>query len=126
MYGQTNCWLHPDIKYILFETKDNEIFICTNRAARNMSYQGFTNQNGEYKILKEVVGQDILGLQLKAPLSSNNFVYSLPMMSIKDDKGTGVVTSVPSDSPDDFAALMDLKNKQVRKFNPFLNKKKNQ
>lgn len=27
--------------------------------------------------------------------------------------GTGVVTSVPSDAPDDFAALRDLKNKQV-------------
>ena len=28
--------------------------------------------------------------------------------------GTGVVTSVPSDSPDDYAALRDLKKKQVR------------
>ena len=27
--------------------------------------------------------------------------------------GTGVVTSVPSDSPDDFAALRDLKAKEV-------------
>lgn len=27
--------------------------------------------------------------------------------------GTGVVTSVPSDAPDDYAALRDLKNKQV-------------
>ena len=27
--------------------------------------------------------------------------------------GTGVVTSVPSDSPDDFAALRDLKKKEV-------------
>jgi len=27
--------------------------------------------------------------------------------------GTGVVTSVPSDSPDDYAALRDLKNKKV-------------
>lgn len=27
--------------------------------------------------------------------------------------GTGVVTSVPSDSPDDFAALRDLKSKEV-------------
>jgi len=27
--------------------------------------------------------------------------------------GTGIVTSVPSDSPDDFAALRDLKNKKV-------------
>lgn len=26
-------------------------------------------------------------------------------------KGTGIVTSVPSDSPDDFAALRDLQNK---------------
>ena len=34
------------------------------------------------------------------------------MMSIKEDKGTGIVTSVPSDSPDDFAALTDLKKKQ--------------
>ncbi|CAF4949455.1 unnamed protein product, partial [Rotaria socialis] len=33
------------------------------------------------------------------------------MMTIKEDKGTGVVTSVPSDSPDDYAALMDIKNK---------------
>ena len=33
-------------------------------------------------------------------------------MSIKEDKGTGIVTSVPSDSPDDFAALTDLKKKQ--------------
>ena len=28
--------------------------------------------------------------------------------------GTGVVTSVPSDAPDDYAALQDLKRKQVR------------
>lgn len=27
------------------------------------------------------------------------------------EKGTGVVTSVPSDAPDDYAALMDLRNK---------------
>jgi leucyl-tRNA synthetase len=29
-------------------------------------------------------------------------------MTIKMDKGTGIVTSVPSDSPDDYAAYMDL------------------
>lgn len=33
------------------------------------------------------------------------------MLSIKFDKGTGIVTSVPSDSPDDYAALNDLKKK---------------
>lgn len=34
------------------------------------------------------------------------------MLTIKEDKGTGVVTSVPSDSPDDYAAIVDLKKKQ--------------
>ena len=33
------------------------------------------------------------------------------MLTVKEDKGTGVVTSVPSDAPDDYAALMDLRNK---------------
>lgn len=112
MYGQTNCWVHPDIKYILFDTTDDGYYICTRRAARNMSYQGFTAENGKFDILAEVTGEEILGLKLKAPLSSLECVYSLPMMTIKEDKGTGVVTSVPSDSPDDFAALTDLKKKK--------------
>ena len=34
-------------------------------------------------------------------------------MTIKEDKGTGVVTSVPSDSPDDYAAFVDLKKKKA-------------
>jgi leucyl-tRNA synthetase len=33
------------------------------------------------------------------------------MESIKMDKGTGVVTSVPSDSPDDWAKVEDLQQK---------------
>ncbi|CAG9765535.1 unnamed protein product [Ceutorhynchus assimilis] len=113
MYGQTNCWLHPDIKYIAFETKNSEIFICTARSARNMSYQGFTKTEGQVEVLLEITGQALLGCALKAPLTSYEKIYALPMLTIKDNKGTGVVTSVPSDSPDDYAALMDLKKKQA-------------
>lgn len=53
-----------------------------------------------------------MGVALKAPLTSYEKIYCLPMLTIKEDKGTGVVTSVPSDSPDDYAALVDLKKKQ--------------
>lgn len=53
-----------------------------------------------------------MGVALSAPLATFDRIYTLPMVTIKEDKGTGVVTSVPSDSPDDFAALRDLKNKQ--------------
>lgn len=112
MYGQTNCWIRPDMKYIAFETIDKEVFVCTHRAARNMSYQGITQENAKVNILLEFIGQDIMAVKLKAPLTSYDVVYTLPMLTIKEDKGTGVVTSVPSDSPDDFVALRDLKNKQ--------------
>lgn len=87
MYGQTNCWLHPDIKYVVFETVENEYYICTRRAARNMSFQEFTKENGRYDVLAEVTGEELMGLKLKAPLSQYETVYSLPMMTIKEDKG---------------------------------------
>lgn len=111
MYGQTNCWVHPDHKYIAFYAKTGEIFICGARAARNMSFQHITPKTGSFEILEELVGQEILGCPLRAPLTSYEKVYTLPMLTIKADKGTGVVTSVPSDSPDDYAALVDLKKK---------------
>ena len=53
----------------------------------------------------------------------NNFISYFQFIEIIDLEmvsqcagftGTGVVTSVPSDAPDDFAALRDLKNKQVK------------
>ncbi len=101
------------MKYIVFQTVNDEYFVSTARAARNMAFQGFTAENGKFEILEDLIGEDILGLKLKAPSTPNEVVYSLPMMSIKADKGTGIVTSVPSDSPDDYAALVDLKKKQA-------------
>ncbi|XP_065358523.1 leucine--tRNA ligase, cytoplasmic [Calliphora vicina] len=114
MYGQTNCWLHPDVKYIAWQTtRNNEVWISTRRAARNMSYQGFTAEEGKIVELAELTGQDLMGTPLSSPLTSHKTIYTLPMLSIKEDKGTGVVTSVPSDSPDDYAALMDLQKKEA-------------
>ncbi|XP_059397712.1 leucine--tRNA ligase, cytoplasmic-like [Carassius carassius] len=111
MFGQTNCWIRPDMKYIIFETASAELFISTQRSARNMSYQGFTKENGVVPVIMNIMGQDILGCALSAPLTSYKTIYALPMLTIKEDKGTGVVTSVPSDAPDDIAALRDIKKK---------------
>ncbi|KAL0994734.1 hypothetical protein UPYG_G00126440 [Umbra pygmaea] len=113
MFGQTNCWVHPDIRYIAFEMAGGEVFISTRRSARNMSYQGFTKENGKVTVIMDVLGKDILGCALSAPLTSYPTIYALPMLTIKEDKGTGIVTSVPSDAPDDIAALRDLKKKQA-------------
>uniref|UniRef100_A0A915I6H1 leucine--tRNA ligase n=1 Tax=Romanomermis culicivorax TaxID=13658 RepID=A0A915I6H1_ROMCU len=89
MYGQTNCWLRPDMNYVAFNANGDEIFISTKRAARNMSYQGLTPVNGKVNVLTDLTGQDLLGCALKAPLTSFEKIYALPMLTIKEDKGTG-------------------------------------
>ena len=53
----------------------------------------------------------MIGTPIHAPYSAYEKVYLLPMESISMEKGTGVVTSVPSDSPDDYATYADLKKK---------------
>lgn len=103
MYGQTNLYLHPDLTYSAFYAGPNEdeVYIATGRAARNLSYQNMTKEFGVVKFvngLERVQGSALLGAALMAPLSKYEKVYALPMLTIKDDKGTGVVTSVPSGS----------------------------
>ena len=56
-------------------------------------------------------GTALIGCAVKSPLAVLERIYCLPMMTILMNKGTGVVTSVPSDSPMDFMALSDLKAK---------------
>lgn len=111
MYGQTNCFVLPTGKYGCYEMKDDEIWVIGEKSARNMAYQGLTKEPEKWNSLLDVSGEDLIGIPLKAPLSPYSKVYALPMMTISMEKCTGVVTSVPSDSPDDYATLRDLKNK---------------
>ncbi|KAG8478913.1 hypothetical protein CXB51_028769 [Gossypium anomalum] len=111
MYGQTNCWVLPDGKYGAFEINDTDVFILTERAALNLAYQKLSRVPEKPTCLVELTGYDLIGLPVKSPLSFNEIIYALPMLTILTDKGTGIVTSVPSDAPDDYMALQDLKAK---------------
>ena len=78
-------------QYIAFKSRQaNEVIISTRRAARNMSFQGMTAEEEKIDILLELTGSDILGCGLKAPLTANPVIYALPMLTIKEDKGTFV------------------------------------
>ena len=112
MYGQTNCFVLPEGEYGLFEMKGDELFVCSERSAKNMAYQEMTPEFGKWTCLKKVKGADLIGVPLKAPLTKYERVYTLPLITISMNKGTGVVTSVPSDAPDDWAALRDFQTKQ--------------
>lgn len=111
MYGQTNAWVLPEGEYGAFEITDTDVFVVTKRAARNLAFQFLSKIPEKPTCLLELTGHDLIGLPLHAPLSFNKVIYALPMLTILTDKGTGVVTSVPSDSPDDYMALLDLKSK---------------
>jgi leucyl-tRNA synthetase len=88
--------------------KNDEYFVMSHRAARHCAYQELTKVDREYPCLMEISGAGLIGKRVKAPLSKYDQVFVLPMTSISMDKGTGIVTSVPSDSPDDYAMLKDL------------------
>jgi leucyl-tRNA synthetase len=111
MYGQTCCFVGPKITYGIFKVSEKEYFVITDRAARNMCYQGIFPENGKAEKVGEVVGSACVGTLVHAPLSVHKQVRILPMETVLPTKGTGVVTSVPSDSPDDFATVTDLAKK---------------
>ncbi|KAF1836858.1 leucyl-tRNA synthetase [Decorospora gaudefroyi] len=112
MYGQTSCFVSPTIKYGLFKVTDTEYFVCSERSARNMSYQpGIFPQWGEHPQVASFLGKDVVGSRVVAPMSVHKEVYILPMETVKDTKGTAVVTCVPSDSPDDYITSFDLAKK---------------
>eukprot|EP01116_Phalansterium_solitarium_P012957 TRINITY_DN2974_c1_g3_i1.p2 TRINITY_DN2974_c1_g3~~TRINITY_DN2974_c1_g3_i1.p2 ORF type:complete len:625 (-),score=228.05 TRINITY_DN2974_c1_g3_i1:117-1991(-) len=113
MYGQTNVWVLPEGEYGAFEINDTDVFICAERSARNLSFQEHSKVAGQTNCLLNVTGQDLIGLAVKAPLSVYGTVYVLPMLSISMKKGTGIVTSVPSDAPDDYIWLEEYKKKPL-------------
>ena len=114
MYGQTCCFVGPKVEYGLFEvSKDSkEYFIISNRAARNMAFQNIFPQWGVFPKVTDFAGSDLVGTLVNAPLSIHKEgVRILPMETVKPTKGTGVVTCVPSNSPDDYATVLDLAKK---------------
>lgn len=119
MYGQTCCFVGPKINYGVFKASENEYYVVTKRAAWNMAFQGtffksdnFPRDASELPPVLELTGAEVVGTLVNAPLSIHkDGVRILPMESVLPSKGTGVVTCVPSDSPDDYATVTDLAKK---------------
>jgi leucyl-tRNA synthetase len=112
MYGQTCCFVGPKITYGIFRASANEYYIVTDRAARNMAYQKVFEKQGVIEKVGEIGGTDLVGSLVYAPLSVyKEGVRVLPMESVLPTKGTGVVTCVASDSPDDYVTVRELAKK---------------
>ncbi|CAM9242157.1 unnamed protein product, partial [Ectocarpus fasciculatus] len=113
MYGQTNCFVLPEGDYGAYEIVTGDVLIMAHRAAIGMSHQGTIEPWGVATPLVTMKGSDLIGLPLSAPNAPYETIYTLPLLTISMSKGTGVVTSVPSDAPDDYTALRELKEKPL-------------
>ncbi|CAB4252885.1 similar to Saccharomyces cerevisiae YPL160W CDC60 Cytosolic leucyl tRNA synthetase, ligates leucine to the appropriate tRNA [Maudiozyma barnettii] len=110
MYGQTCCFVSPTIEYGIFDNGDS-YYITTKRAFKNMSFQKLTPTRGSYEPILTIPGKAFIGSKIDAPLSVYKDLRILPMETVIATKGTGVVTCVPSNSPDDYITTKDLAHK---------------
>ena len=72
----------PDMEYVAFETSGDEVFVCTRRAARNMSYQGMTKENGKVDVLATLTGQVCCGWAVLC--CCEPFFKNLKLLKIQD------------------------------------------
>ena len=57
-------WFHL-FSYVAVETVNNEVYVCTRRAALNMAYQEMLKSGKSVEPIAELPGVDLMGAQLK-------------------------------------------------------------
>ncbi|MEE9600376.1 MAG: leucine--tRNA ligase [Thermoplasmata archaeon] len=101
IFGTTNIWVDPEVEYVEVLV-EGERWIISQKAVEKLQAQG-----REVEILDQVVGAHLVGQSCIVPLVGDP-VPILPSSFIDQSIGTGIVSSVPSDAPDDLVALREL------------------
>ena len=75
-------------------------------------------QGHKVEELGEIKGSELVGKKYEAPEIKKEIIV-LPAKFCDASIGSGIVTSVPSDSPDDYQGLVDLQNskEECKKWN---------
>lgn len=85
--------IQAQTNYIAFVMVNNEIGICTKRAALNMCYQNLTPNFGDLEIVAEISGQDLSCQQLKSQ-PNIEIVYKEPEKQIISRSGDECVVAL--------------------------------
>ncbi len=101
IYGVTNLFVNEKSTYVVAKVGNERYYIAKDSAAI-LKYQM------SIEIESELKGSDLVGKKAVNPVT-NETVVVLPGFFVKPDIGTGVVMSVPSHAPFDYAALERLK-----------------
>ncbi len=102
VYGQVCFWVDPETEYKKITYK-GETWIVSPQAAEKLQLQ----KDG-IEIVGSVAGKDMVGWMCEAPMIHRE-IPVFPASFVNPDVGTGLVTSVPSDAPDDWISLDAIK-----------------
>ncbi|MHA2426568.1 MAG: leucine--tRNA ligase [Candidatus Hermodarchaeia archaeon] len=101
VYGATNVWVNPNTLYSKIEVNE-EIWFVAQPAIRKLVNQGYRS-----KRLEEIPGTEFIGKTCKSPVEDRDLLI-LPAEFVDAENATGIVYSVPSHAPFDWAALHDI------------------
>lgn len=120
VFGQTNLWVDPEGEYsvtvytVPADTESSgaadgtsgrkEIWILSEPAVVKLN-----EQKKDLERIGTITGAELIGKYGLAPAIHRN-IPVLPSHFCDPEKGTGIVTSVPSDAPDDWMGIFDLQN----------------
>jgi leucyl-tRNA synthetase len=98
VYGQTNFWVNPEVEYVKVR-RNGEIWVISRPSYDKMRYQ-----KDDIELVGTIPGRELVGRKAVAPVIHRELPV-LPATFCKPEVGTGLVTSVPSDAPDDWISL---------------------
>lgn len=102
VYGQVCFWVRPDLEYAKVQV-GTETWVVSQEAAEKLQLQ----MDG-VKTVGKIAGKELIGLMCRAPML-HKLIPVFPADFVDPDVGTGLVTSVPSDAPDDWDSLQKIK-----------------
>ncbi|MFA6804485.1 MAG: leucine--tRNA ligase [Candidatus Methanomethylophilaceae archaeon] len=102
VYGQVCFWVNPEVEYKKI-SKNGETWIVSPQAAEKLQLQ----KDG-VEVVGTIPGKEMIGWKCEAPMIYRE-IPVFPATFCDPTVGTGLVTSVPSDAPDDWISLEAVK-----------------
>ncbi len=101
IYAVTNLFINKDAEYVVAKIGEEEYYLAKDAALM------LSNQK-KLEVERSIAADELLKKKALDPITGNE-IPVLPGFFVKSDFGTGVVMSVPSHAPFDYAAIERLK-----------------
>jgi leucyl-tRNA synthetase len=105
IFGQTNLWINPRAKYVRVGVEE-ENWIMSREAAEKLKFQ-----KDDVMLKEDISIKNLIGKKALAP-GINKEIPVLPAEFCDAGVGSGIVTCVPSDAPNDYVALRILQRNE--------------